>query len=139
MLASNCREILPTLSIFKDGSLGTTQTGNANNLGCLIMPVVQGHERKNYQIIDAVNRLRHALVESDCDLFASIINGVEASQVEELRKRYSHQPDSTFPVCVVPSEPSLNMLSVIITHIIRPQAQNIVTFAKNQGNGAIAK
>ena len=84
----------------------------ANNLGCLIMPVVQGHERKNYQIIDAVNRLRHALVESDCDLFASIINGVEASQVEELRKRYSHQPDSTFPVCVVPSEPSLNMLSV---------------------------
>ncbi|MBT3813715.1 MAG: phosphate acetyltransferase [Gammaproteobacteria bacterium] len=84
----------------------------ANNLGCLIMPVVQGRGRENYQIIDAVNRLRHALLESGCDLFSIIINGVEASQVEELRIRYSHQPHSTFPVYVVPSEPSLNMLSV---------------------------
>ncbi len=52
------------------------------------------------------------MLESDCDLLASVINGVDASQVEELRKRYDHQPDSAFPVYVVPSEPSLNMLSV---------------------------
>ena len=84
----------------------------ANNLGCLIMPVVQGHGRNNYQIFDAVNRLRHALLELDCDLLASVINGVDASQVEELRKRYGYQPDSAFPVYVVPSEPALNMLSV---------------------------
>lgn len=84
----------------------------ANNLGCLIVPVLQGQGRNNYQIFDAVNRLRHALLESDCDLLASVINGVDASQVEELRKRYDHQPDSAFPVYVVPSEPSLNMLSV---------------------------
>ncbi|RLA19201.1 MAG: phosphate acetyltransferase [Gammaproteobacteria bacterium] len=84
----------------------------ANNLGCLIMPVVQGHGRNNYQIIDAVNRLRHALLEFDCDLLASVINGVEAEQVDFLRQRFKHQPDSAFPVYVVPSEPSLNMLSV---------------------------
>lgn len=84
----------------------------ANNLGCLIMPVIQGHGRNNYQIIDAVNRLRHALLEFDCDLLAAVINGVEAGQVDFLRQRFKHMPDSVFPVYVVPSEPSLNMLSM---------------------------
>ncbi|BCG64569.1 MAG: phosphate acetyltransferase [Methyloprofundus sp.] len=84
----------------------------ANNLGCLIMPVVQGQGRNDLQIIDAVNRLKHALLEFDCDLLAGIINGVDSSQVNTLRARFSHQANSSFPVYIIPEEPSLYKPSV---------------------------
>lgn len=79
----------------------------ANNLGCLIMPVVQGQGRSDLQIIDAVSRLKHALQEFHCDLLACVINGVAVEQVEALRKRFSHKPEGRFPVYIVPVEPSL--------------------------------
>jgi len=84
----------------------------ANNLGCLIMPVVQGQGRNNLQIVDAVNRLKHALTEFDCDLLASVINGVATDQIETLRMRFKHNPESRFPVYIVPAEPSLEKPSV---------------------------
>jgi len=79
----------------------------ANNLGCLIMPVLQGHGRNNYQIADALHRIKHALLEFNCDLLACVINGVAVEQLEALRRRFSHQPESKFPVYIVPTEPSL--------------------------------
>jgi len=84
----------------------------ANNLGCLIMPVVQGQGRNNLQIVDAVNRLKHVLTEFDCDLLASVINGVATDQIETLRMRFKHNPESRFPVYIVPAEPSLEKPSV---------------------------
>ncbi|MBE0471350.1 MAG: phosphate acetyltransferase [Methyloprofundus sp.] len=84
----------------------------ANNLGCLIMPVVQGQGRNNLQIVDAVNRLKHVLTEFDCDLLASVINGVAANQIETLRMRFKHNPENNFPVYIVPTEPSLEKPSV---------------------------
>ncbi len=84
----------------------------ANNLGCLMMPVIQGQGRNNVQIIDAVNRLKHALLEFDCDLLAGVINGVASAQVAALRTRFSHQPNSHFPLYVIPEEPSLYKPSV---------------------------
>lgn len=84
----------------------------ANNLGCLIMPVLQGQGRNIFQIIDAVNRLKHALLEFDCDLLASVINGVAAEQVATLRLRFNHQPNNHFPVYIVPIEPSLYKPSI---------------------------
>ncbi len=84
----------------------------ANNLGCLIMPVVQGQGRNNLQIVDAVNRLKHALTEFDCDLLASVINGVATDQIETLRMRFKHNPENHFPVYIVPAEPSLEKPSV---------------------------
>jgi len=79
----------------------------ANNLGCLLMPIIQGSERSNSQIIDALASVRHAVHENDSDLLATVINGVPATQIEELRVRFSHDPHSSFPVYIVPSEPSL--------------------------------
>jgi len=84
----------------------------ANNLGCLIMPVVQGQGRNNLQIVDAVNRLKYALNEFDCDLLASVINGVDPEQIESLRLRFDHNPKSRFPVYIVPAEPSLEKPSM---------------------------
>ena len=96
----------------------------ANNLGCLIMPVVQGQGRNNFQIVDAVNRLKHALLEFDCDLFACIINGVAAGQINVLRERYNHHSGSHFPVYILPTEPTLykpslgNIASQLNTQIL---------------------
>lgn len=84
----------------------------ANNLGCLIMPVVQGQGRNNIQIVDAVNRLKHALNEFDCDLLAGVINGVAMDQIETLRMRFKHNPENHFPVYIVPAEPLLEKPSV---------------------------
>ncbi len=84
----------------------------ANNLDCLIMPVVQGQGRSQLQIVEAVNRLKHVLVKFDCDLLAGIINGVQADQLSALRMRFSHQPDIDFPIYVIPTEPSLYKPSV---------------------------
>lgn len=79
----------------------------ANNLGCLIMPVVQGLGRDSRQIEEAVYRLKRVLSEFDCDLLACVINGVSEEQVESLAVRFNHQPDNAFPVYIVPVEPSL--------------------------------
>ena len=79
----------------------------ANNLGCLIMPVMQGQGRNNFQIAGALSRLKHALLEFDCDLLACVINGVAVEQLDALGRRFSHQPESKFPVYIVPIEPSL--------------------------------
>lgn len=53
----------------------------ANNLGCLIMPVVQGLGRNNFQIIDSLTRLRHALHEFDCDLRPVLLMALKHSKL----------------------------------------------------------
>ena len=103
----------------------------ANNLGCLIMPVVQGQGRNDFQIIDAVNRLKHALLEFDCDLLACIINGVAVEQLDILRGRFSHCPGSCFPVYIVPTEPTLykpslgNIASQLDTDVLSGNKQTL--------------
>ncbi|MGZ4958908.1 MAG: phosphate acetyltransferase [Methylomonas sp.] len=77
----------------------------ANNLGCVMMPVMQGGERDNGDILDHLASLKHALHEHGCELLATVINSVAPEQVESLRISLSHSDD--FPVYVVPSEPSL--------------------------------
>lgn len=84
----------------------------ANNLGCLIMPVVQGLGRDSSQIVDAMNRLKLAVSEFDCDLLACVINGVSEQQVDTLAMRFNHQPKNGFPVYIVPVEPSLYKPSI---------------------------
>ncbi len=84
----------------------------ANNLGCLLMPVIQGSGRSNADIIDALASIRFKLQESDSDLLAIVINGVAANQVDLLRSRFTHSPDAEFPVYVIPTEPSLEKPSI---------------------------
>jgi len=109
----------------------------ANNLGCLIMPVVQGLARDNQQIIDAVNRLKHAIAEFDCDLLACVINGVEQDQLGTLALRFNHQADNAFPVYVVPVEPSLYKPS--IGNIVRQLGAQILSDDKTLLNRQISQ
>jgi len=82
----------------------------ANNLGCVMMPVMQGAERDNDEILDNLASLKHALHEHGCELLATVINSVARDQVESLRIDLSHADD--FPVYVVPTEPSLEKPTV---------------------------
>ncbi len=84
----------------------------ANNLGCLLMPVIQGRGRTHRQLVDVMSRINHAIREFDCDLLAAVINGVTHEQVESLNARFGHQHDSEFPVYVVALEPSLHKPSI---------------------------
>ena len=84
----------------------------ANNLGCLIMPVVQGVGRNSLQVVEAVNRLKFALSEFDSDLLACVINGVEPEQFDTLAMRFNHTIESDFPVYVIPLEPLLYKPSI---------------------------
>jgi len=76
----------------------------ANNLGCLMMPVIRG-DRDNEQILDSLANLKHALHEHGCELLSAVVNRVPLAQVDSLRSSLSHMSD--FPVYVIPSEPSL--------------------------------
>lgn len=82
----------------------------ANNLDCLLMPVMQGGGRDNNQILNNLASLKHALLEHDCELLATVINSVHSDQVEALRDSLSH--DEHFPVYVVPEEASLEKATI---------------------------
>jgi len=82
----------------------------ANNLGCVLMPIMQGGERDNDEILDSLASLKHAVHEQDCELLATVINSVQQDQVDSLRISLSHSAD--FPVYVVPTEPSLEKPTV---------------------------
>ncbi len=84
----------------------------ANNLDCLLMPIVQGGNRSDEQIIDTLAGLRHDVQEKNAALLATVINSVSAAQVNGLRDQFGHDPQSNFPVYVVPSEPSLEKPSM---------------------------
>ena len=77
----------------------------ANNLGCVMMPVLQAGDRDNEEIIDSLASLKHALHEHGCGLLATVINSVPSDQIENLRIILSSFPE--FPVYAIPSEPFL--------------------------------
>lgn len=84
----------------------------ANNLGCLLMPVMQGAGRNPSQIIEAVASLKHTLHEHGSGLLAAVINSVEVDQLGTLRERFCNAPGCEFPVYAVPSEPLLEKPTV---------------------------
>jgi phosphate acetyltransferase len=77
----------------------------ANNLDCVMLPVMPAGEMDNLQILNNLASLKHELNEHDNDVLAVVINGVDFKQIETLRSTLRH-PES-FPIYVVPAEPSL--------------------------------
>ncbi|MCW9047663.1 MAG: phosphate acetyltransferase [Gammaproteobacteria bacterium] len=84
----------------------------ANNLGCLLMPVIQGSGRTNQQIIDAFASLNHDIKENKAKLLAVVVNSVDSRQINDLRTYFARKDNSAFPVYVVASEPSLEKPSI---------------------------
>lgn len=79
----------------------------ANNLNCLIMPVVRGIGRSNSKIKDASTGFLKALKERHCDILATVVNGVARSQFDELKIQLEHNTLDAAPVYLVPEEPVL--------------------------------
>jgi len=82
-------------------------TDVANNLGCLIMPVVRGTGRNNTEIRDATGGFLKSLQERHCDILATVINGVAPPQLDELKTQLGRSTPGEAPVYLVPEEPAL--------------------------------
>jgi phosphate acetyltransferase len=113
-LEQRCDRILCVGTDFSAGQLTIEFDFNAdvaNNLGCLLMPVLRGQGRSIENIQDAATSLRQSLREHDCDVLAAIVNGVAPEQIDRLhdyfgRQHYEH------PVYLVPTIPALEKPSI---------------------------
>ncbi len=84
----------------------------ANNLGCLILPVVRGNDRSQLEISDATAGFIKSLEERHCDILATVINGVPPGQVRQLATDLQREPPNTSPVYIVPEQPLLSKPTV---------------------------
>jgi len=79
----------------------------ANNLGCLLMPVVRGKDRGPQEVTDATMAFLKSLRDRDCDIAATIVNRVTAADVAMVRAELGRRLKGEAPVYVVPEEPLL--------------------------------
>jgi len=78
----------------------------ANNLGCLLMPILRGYGRSVTEIIDTAASYRQSLKDHDCDLLATFINGIDEQYLLELTEYFNKQ-GSKHPVYLVPTVAAL--------------------------------
>ena len=108
-LESQCDRVLCAGSSFNEEQLSIETDFNAdvaNNLGCLLMPILRGYGRSTDEIIDSAASYRQSLKDHDCDILATFINGVDEQNIHQLT-RYFQQQDSEHPVYLVPTVAAL--------------------------------
>jgi len=118
-LESQCEHVLCVGTDYREGELTNEFDFNAdvaNNLGCLLMPVFSGKDRSIAHIVDATINFKQALRDHDCDVLASVVNGVSTQYIDELNQIFEQQQES-HPTYLVPTVPALEKLS--ISDIIR--------------------
>lgn len=81
----------------------------ANNLGCLLLPVVKGHGRTPAETADAVMMLEEYLDGQHCELLAAFVNRVDKEQVDEVKDRLN---SSKLPFYVLPERAFLQKPTV---------------------------
>jgi len=74
----------------------------ANNLGCAVLPVVQGYGRDTMQVVTAAQGLLESLEERKCDSLALIVNRVHASLVDAVTGELKQAMPSDIPAYVLP-------------------------------------
>lgn len=84
----------------------------ANNLACLIMPVVRGDDRTVAQIVNATSAFKMALQERDCDIAAIVVNRVDQVQAADVRQALKRSLRGPIPTYVVADEPSLDQPTI---------------------------
>jgi len=109
-LSEQCDLVLCAGTDYSDGHSALEFDFNAdlaNNLGCLIVPVVRGAGRDTSQIVNATVNFQKSLQERDCDLLATVVNNVALTQVDNLRDKFARLPKKDAPVYTIPSVPAL--------------------------------
>lgn len=107
-LKTKCEHVLCIGSDYRHGDSMFEFDFNAhvaNNLDCLMMPIMQGINQDNMQILNNLARLKHELHEHGSNVLAIVINSVDNKQIDALRSKLKNNSD--FPIYVVPTEPSL--------------------------------
>ena len=78
----------------------------ANNLGCLLLPVVRGSGRDNQEIVDAVTGCHKVLEEHHSDRLATVVNRIAPEQLDDLEQQFK-KVSALAPVYLVPADPQL--------------------------------
>lgn len=108
-LESQCDRVLCVGPNFNEEQLSMETDFNAdvaNNLGCLLIPILRGYGRSVNAIIDATVSYRQSLKDHDCDILAAFINGVDERIINELAD-YFKQQNIEHPVYLVPTVAAL--------------------------------
>ncbi|GAB4484489.1 MAG: phosphate acetyltransferase [Thermodesulfovibrionales bacterium] len=91
----------------------------ANNLGCSMLPVVQGHGKSAAQTVGTALALLESLEERKCDLLALVANRVPPSLVEEvaggMRKAVpAGVPSYVIPEIAVLEKPTVGEIAAVL-------------------------
>jgi phosphate acetyltransferase len=84
----------------------------ANNLGCSVVVVVKGFGRSPEEALDALQLAHESMRNRGGDFLASVINGVEAQYVDQVRARARELMPANENVYVLPEQPALGMPKV---------------------------
>jgi phosphate acetyltransferase len=79
----------------------------ANNLGCLLMPVMRGYGRSLVDISEALAAISDGLEKRKCDILAFVVNRVALDQVVDAPVRLSHVAPKGIPVYAIAENPIL--------------------------------
>jgi len=79
----------------------------ANNMGCLILPVIKGDGRNAAELSSFTQALISSLHEQKCSIIAVIINRVHPDFTAELTKVLGESRKDDIPVYVIPEHPVL--------------------------------
>lgn len=84
----------------------------ANNLNCLIVPVVDGNARNTEQILSATAVFLRQLDERACDILAVLINRVDPRHLQETKHNLTNALNLKSPIYVLPDDATLNKPTV---------------------------
>ncbi len=84
----------------------------AKNLGCLLVPVINGQKRDGSRLAEAARALLESLGERECELLALVVNRVAPGDLQELLSQLAKSFDGAVPAYAFPETPMLAMPSV---------------------------
>ncbi len=84
----------------------------ANNLGCVVLPVVKGYGRDTMQVVTAAQGLLESLEERKCDLLALVANRVQPSLVDAVTAELRRVMPADIPAYALPEIPVLEKPTV---------------------------
>ena len=84
----------------------------ANNLNCLVLPVVNAIGKNSSQVAEAAGVMLESLETQTCDVLAIVANRVDPRQADSIRDVLEKSLGVTVPAYVLPEEPLLSMPTV---------------------------
>jgi phosphate acetyltransferase len=76
----------------------------ANNLGCMLLPVIKGFGRSARETVDAVRVLEESLEDRHCELLAAVVNRVDPDQMEHVEGKLKATTLPDIPFYLIPEQ-----------------------------------